>query len=115
MIRTIASPSFSKKQSRPYGRERKYFYAAGSLMVVLFIAYVYFVSMSVAHVVVRKELSRDISDTQTRLSELEAAYIAAQQAVDIETALARGFAVNNEKIFVEKADTALVLSRNDTR
>ena len=107
-IRTI---TFQKT----YSKERRFFYAGVSLNLILFAGYIYFVSASVAHVVVRKELSQKVSETQTHISELESQYIAAQNAVSIDTALARGFEMNEKKVFVEKASVASVLSFNDPR
>ncbi len=101
--------------TKTYHTERKLFYASATLLLCVFAAYIYFVSAAVAHVVVRKELSQEISEMQTRISELEADYIASQNAVGIDMALAHGFAPNEDKIFVEKARTNAQLSLNDTR
>ena len=100
---------------KTYNTERKLFYASALFLLVVFAAYIYFVSAAVAHVVVRKELTQEISEAQTRISELEAEYIASQQAVELATALSRGFAPNEEKVFVKKADMETTLSLNDSR
>lgn len=98
-----------------YCRERKFFYASAVFLCILFVVYIYFVSAAIAHVVVRKELSQEIKAVQARISELEETYIAAEDAVDMNMAVTYGFLKNEEKIFVEKTDTATVLSLNDSR
>lgn len=105
----------SRRTTKTYNLERKLFYTALVSVFIFFVAYMYFVSAAIAHVVVRKELAQEITETQTRISELEFEYIAAQNAVSEDVALARGFQKNEEKVFVERASPALVLSRNDTR
>ncbi len=105
----------TEKTTKPYSTERRLFYTAVFLVLALFAAYTYFVSASVVHVVVRKELTRELADTQTRISSLEAEYISAQNSVGYDTALARGFEKNEEKVFVKQADPAAVLTLNDTR
>ncbi len=103
----------SRKSTKPYHTERKLFYASLSLVLVLFCAYVSFVSASVAHVVVRKEINQEITETQTKVSELESAFIIAKYEVLEEEATKRGFHKNEDKIFIEKKSTGLVLTRND--
>ncbi len=91
-------------------KDRHIFFSALSLVFILFAAYVYFVSAAVAHVVVRKELAQEITDTQTKISELEAEYILAKDGVALEMAMERGFEVNEKKVFVTKAAPAVALS-----
>lgn len=91
-------------------KDRRVFFSALSLVFILFAAYVYFVSAAVAHVVVRKELSQEITNMQTRISELEAEYILAKDGVALEMAMERGFTVTEEKVFVAKTDAAVALS-----
>lgn len=95
--------------------DRRFFFAACSLMLVLFVAYVYFVAAAVAHVVVRKELDRKISAVEANISDLEAAYITAKDTVALDDALARGFVENDDKVFVVKLSDSVALSRHETR
>ena len=102
-------------QAKTYNLERKLFYTALGSIMALSVAYVYFVSASVAHVVVRKELTQKITATQTHISDLETEYILAKDAVGEETALQKGFEKNEKKVFVTRARSNLVLSRNNER
>ncbi len=95
--------------------EHKLFYAGASLVALVVFLYVYFVSVAVAHVVVRKEVSQEVVATETRISELESDYIATKNHVTEDMALTRGFHINEEKVFVRKMSPHLVLSQNDTR
>ncbi len=105
----------NRKTTTTYQLERKLFYTSLSFIFILFVLYVYFVSAAVAHVVVRKEVAQEITRTQARVSELESEYITARDAVSLDAALSYGFLENDEKVFIEKAQGALVLSHNDTR
>lgn len=101
--------------TKTYNLERKLFYVAVSSVAMLSFAYVYFVSAAVAHVVVRKELSQEITNTQTHISDLESAYIVAKDSVGIDVANARGFEKNEEKVFVTKVSSNMALSlKNET-
>lgn len=90
-------------------KDRRFFFLAISILFVLFLAYVYFVSAAVAHVVVRQELSQEITEVQTKISELEAEYILAKDDVALEMAMERGFTVTEEKVFVAKKADAVAL------
>jgi len=90
-------------------KDRRSFFLALSVLFVLFMAYIYFVSAAVAHVVVRQELSQEITEVQTKISELEAEYILAKDDVALEMAMERGFAVTEEKVFVAKKADAVAL------
>lgn len=105
----------NSKYTKQCYRERHIFFVLISVIVVLSGAYIYFVSSAVAHVVVRKEVGSEITRIQAQISTLEAEYIVAKDAVAEEMAFSRGFLKNEEKIFVAKKATAMVLSRNDER
>ncbi len=104
-----------RAQKKTYTLERKLFYAGLLSVIVVSVAYVYFVSAAVAHVVVRKELSQEITKTQTRISDLETEYILAKDAVGEHTAFEKGFEKNEKKVFVTRAKSSLVLSRSNER
>lgn len=90
------------------------FFAALSLLLILFSAYVYFVSASIVHVIVRKEIDREAAYLSSRIGDLETAYIAAQQAIDNDTASARGFDFTQARaVYVRQIDTNPVLVLND--
>ncbi len=101
------------KSIQLYQEERVWFFAALSMLVVVFCAYVYFLSASVVHVVMRKEIGQEIAQLGSEVSELEANYIEAQHAVSDEIASHRGYVVVEDKTFIRKTDATLVLSRNN--
>lgn len=100
------------KHTATYKDESRYFYAACSLFVACACVYMYFVSMSVMNVVMRKEIDTKIAEAATRISELEAAYIEVQHSVSSDIASHKGFAIADTKVFIDKSDATLVLSRN---
>lgn len=78
---------------------------------MLFGFYVYFISISVVHVIARKEVEREIAHLNSYIGDLESAYIAARQAVTEETLTQHGFvAASSEKIYVKKANPGLVFA-----
>jgi hypothetical protein len=75
-------------------------------------AYMYFLSLSVVHVVMRQEVDSDIRELNTMVSELEASYIEKQHAVSSDIATMKGFVMAERKVFIDKGGDTLVLSRN---
>jgi len=96
--------------------ERKYIITCFGLLLVIFSLYVYLVSYSVVHVVIRKEIQQEINKLQTDVSNLEAEYITAQHLVSSEIASLEGYIEIEEKIFINRNnDSKLVLSTNIDR
>jgi hypothetical protein len=95
-----------------YRDESRLFYIALSLCVGMFAAYMYFLSESVMHVVMRKEVDREISSTGTQVGELESQYIELQHSVSNEIASMQGYVPVEEKIFIGKTSETLVMSHN---
>lgn len=91
-------------------KDKLYVASAFSFLLVLFALYVYFVSASILHVVMQQEMERNVSLLHTEISKLEAQYIDAQHALSDEIALMHGYEVADEKIFIDRSDTRLVLS-----
>lgn len=85
-----------------------------TLGVVTFFAlvflYMYFLSMSVVHVVLRKEVMHTISDVESEIARLEADYIDAQHKVSNKIAALENFTETEEKIFVSRDTDTLVFS-----
>lgn len=98
--------------SIPYEKERRWFYAAVSLLLLASGAYMYFLSASVVHVVMRQEVGREIATLQKQLSLLEADYIRAQHTLSEEVATQQGFVAVTEKAYIDVSEPTLVLSRN---
>ena len=77
----------------------------------LIVLYMYFLTMSVVHVVLRKEVVSSIRDVESQIASLESSYINAQHTVSDKMATLENFTQNDNKIFVERgAKPTLVLS-----
>lgn len=76
----------------------------------MMVFYVYFLSASVVHVVMRKEVDKELTTLGSTLSELETEFIAVQHAVSADIASLRGYKVAEHKVFIDRSDTTLVLS-----
>lgn len=70
----------------------------------------YFLSMSVVHVVLRKEVNKDINTIESEIAMLEARYIDAQHQVSDKIAALQNFTETDNKIFVSREDARLVYS-----
>lgn len=100
-----------QKQITAHIEESRIFYAALFCLVSVFVAYMYFVSISVMHVVMRKEVDTQIASLGTSVAELEAEYIDMQHRVSNDIASLQGFVMVDEKVFIETSETAVALSR----
>ena len=77
----------------------------------LIFLYMYFLTMSVVHVVLRKEVVLSIRDVESQIASLESSYINAQHTVSDKMATLESFTQNDNKIFVTRgAKPTLVLS-----
>ena len=94
-------------------RQRVYFVFVVSVLLAMFGAYVYFVSASVVHVVIRKEINQEIGQLHSEISALETDYISAQHALSSDIATREGFVETGKKIFIDRTTANLVLSDND--
>ncbi len=72
----------------------------------------YFVSATIADVVIRKEVDKEISSLGTKVSQLESEYIEMQHSVSSEIATREGYVVANKKIFIDRTEDTLVFSGN---
>jgi hypothetical protein len=86
---------------------KRYTALAGGFLLLLVAAYMYCVSATVMHVVVRKEMDSSMADLNSKVSQLEAEYIAAQHAVSARVATLPGFVATPDKIFIDRAETTL--------
>jgi len=101
----------SRKTTQTYQTHKRWFFAALSMLLVVSSLYAYFVISSVVHVVMRKELDREIADLGSYVSQLEARYIDAQLAVSTLRAEDEGYVVAMEKTFIDASAPAVALSR----
>ncbi len=94
-------------------KDKLYVVSAFSLLATLFALYIYFVSVSVVHVVIQQEIEQNISALHSEISSLEADYIAAQHTVSADIASLQGYVEASNKIFIERTSDTLVLSKAD--
>lgn len=96
----------------PYYGARLWFIGASGLFCTMFALYIYFVSASVVHVVMRQETDRDIARLNSYVGGLESKYIEAQHAISADIASLSGYVETDDKIFINRTKTNLVLSGN---
>lgn len=76
------------------------------------IAYLYFLNVSVVHVVMRKEAIQDVQELKNQIALLETEYITVQHTIAARMAAVDGYREDSEKIFVARTNAAnLVLSQ----
>ncbi len=90
--------------------EKALFATLAFACLMLFALYIYFVSASVVHVVMRTEISQEITKISSEISELEGQYIEAQHRVSSDIASLQGYTQTQSKVFIDKTPTSLVLS-----
>jgi hypothetical protein len=87
-----------------------YFNVGIAIFFALVFLYMYFLSMSVVHVVLRKEVIQKVGTVESDIAMLEASYIDAQHKVSNKIAALENFTENDAKIFVSRTQSTLVLS-----
>jgi len=76
------------------------------------VGYLYFLNLSVVHVVMRKEVMQDVQDTKNQIALLETEYISAQHTIAAKMATVSKFNEDQEKVFVMRGAPAnLVLGQ----
>ena len=70
----------------------------------------YFVSISVVHVVLQQEAEQELGMLRSEISDLERQYIAAQHAVSERIAAEPGLVAVGEKVFLRRGAGSLVLA-----
>jgi len=80
------------------------------LLVLSVILYLYFLNMSVVHVVMRTEFSQEQNSLRTEIAMLEAQYIESQHTIAARIASLQGYDTDVAKIFVSREPASLVLS-----
>ena len=74
--------------------------------------YMYLVSASVVHVVIRKEINQEMTQLHTEIAKLEAEYISAQHSISTDIASLQGFVPTPDKIFLDRTPSSVVLGAN---
>lgn len=100
----------TRTHTQVYQQERRFFYAALMCLLASIAGYMYFVSASVVHVVVRKEVDQEIASLVSSVSQLESQYIEAQHLVSNDIATQHGFQHITDPVYVNRAST-LTLSK----
>lgn len=95
--------------------EKRLCLALGATLLCFFALYIYFVSASIVHVVIRTELSQEIQKVSSEISTLEGKYIAAQHRVSESIASLQGYTENSNKIFIDRNTPSLVFSGRTDR
>lgn len=83
-----------------------------ALLVVSVVAYLYFLNVSVVHVVMRKEVLKEQNQIRGEIAMLETSYIEAQHKIAGRIADLDGYSVDTAKIFVTRGEDSLVLGNN---
>ena len=96
-------------KSRDYKTQYKITLACLSLLVLSAVAYLYFLNVSVVHVVMRQDAAGEIKELQTEITVLESKYIDAQHTIASRIAMLDGYNTDTEKIFVSRDAVGLVL------
>lgn len=92
-----------------YAKERAMVAVATVCFVLAFMTYMYFLCVSVINVVMRQEIDTEIARVGNQIGLLETRYIEAQNRVTKEEALARGFSLAQDKVYVSRTPESLVL------
>ena len=86
-----------------------------TISALLFALYIYFISASIVHVVIRTETTQEIKKVSSEISLLESRFIEAQHKVSSDIASLQGYTETSKKIFINRTDSVLVLSDGGTR
>jgi hypothetical protein len=85
--------------------------AVGLLMTAV-ATYLYFLNLSVVHVVMRKEATQESNQLRTEIAMLETSYIQSQHKIADRIANLEGYSIDTEKVFITRGETSLVLRDN---
>jgi hypothetical protein len=81
-------------------------------VAVSIVAYLYFLNMSVVHVVMRKEATQESAQLRAEIAMLETEFIEAKHTIATRVSQLDGFDTEVEKIFVARSDRD-TLARNN--
>ena len=68
------------------------------------IAYLYFLNVSVVHVVMRKEAMQEVQNLKNEIALLETEFITAQHTIAARMATVDGYREDSEKVFVARTN-----------
>jgi len=78
------------------------------LCLVLASLYIYLLSSTVVHVVMQKEVTKELQNVSSQIAQLEATYIEQQHSMSNEVATLQGFVTVTQKVFIDKGQSSLV-------
>jgi len=81
----------------------------------LFVLYIYFISASVVHVVMRTEAQQQMKQVGSEISLLEGRFIAAQHNVSSEIASLEGYTPTSKKVFIDRTAPSFALANSGAR
>jgi hypothetical protein len=88
-------------------------YACMSLLAISMFAYLYFLNLSVVHVVIRKEQAQEMNQLHADIATLETSYIESQHKISDKMAAAGQYDEHTEKIFVTRGGGDNLAFRNN--
>jgi len=90
-----------------------YFSLLGVTIILLLFLYMYFLSATVVHVVLRKQAITATANVESKISQLEAAYISNQNLVSEKIVSTKDFSEHTEKIFVSRVTPTVAMSNGN--
>lgn len=105
-MNAIASTTYIR-----YRSERLLLATLIALCLSLFALYFYFLSMSVIHVVISKEISESMNETQGMIADLESSYMQKQHDISFEMVERHGYIASEKKIFINRNTDSVVTKR----
>ncbi|MEZ4195609.1 MAG: hypothetical protein R3B53_04460 [Candidatus Paceibacterota bacterium] len=99
------------KVAKKYNSNRLITAGCLTLLLAGVVAYMYFLSLSVVHVVMRNEVLQSMGQLRSEIAYLETAYIEANHTISSKVATLQGFNTVENKIFIDitTGDKGLVL------
>lgn len=79
------------------------------LLVLSVVLYLYFLNMSVVHVVMRTQYTQEQNNLRTEIAMLETKYIESQHTIAARIASLQGYDTDVAKVFVARESASLVL------
>ena len=84
--------------------------ALSGVLFALIGLYIYFLSVSIVHVVIRQEVNQNIKEVNTKIASLESSYIEAQHRLSSNVATLEGYSRAVGKVYINRKASSLVLN-----
>lgn len=84
--------------------------AMAGVLFALVGLYVYFLSVSIVHVVIRQETQQHIKEVNSKIASLESSYIEAQHRLSSNVATLEGYSKADRKVYINRKASSLVLN-----